>query len=286
MLINFSLLFAVFYISHSYSKDTCADPSITPKKIVTGVAVMIETRKIDHLLVVVQQMKLTIDSSQLDWKIVIVPGPSNRQWIIETLKGMEVEVRQSVFCETSAHYNLLLMSREFWKSFDTDLVLIFHSDSLTNPNSKHKLSDFLQYDYIGAPWSVELRKQYTFLPTYGGNGGFVLSSVKTRLDMIETCTISRGSDGNRNEDIWFSHCLLESTRERRANAEDPLYLVANTTVAKTFSVESVYYEDPLGVHKPWASVTSKQFQMLKKNFVGLEEIASNWMKNNWTVTGM
>ena len=97
----------------------------------------------------------------------------------------------------------------------------------------------MQYDYIGAPWRV---KQDAYVDPFGnhqrvGNGGFSLRNTQIMIDIIK-------KHGNvntfNNEDIYFSMlCLLHK------------YNVPTIDVAKTFSLETLFYHDPCGIHKPF-----------------------------------
>ena len=58
--------------------------------------------------------------------------------------------------------------KELWKYIDTDFALTFHPDGfILNPQAW--TDEFLEYDYIGAPW-------YHIYPHRIGNGGFALRS--------------------------------------------------------------------------------------------------------------
>jgi hypothetical protein len=49
-------------------------------------------------------------------------------------------------------YSELLCSVEFWEAIPTENILIFQEDSMICSKSQRSLLDFLEYDYIGAPW--------------------------------------------------------------------------------------------------------------------------------------
>ena len=131
--------------------------------------------------------------------------------------------------------NILLTSPSLWREIQGEKVLYFQIDSAICSNSLYQLSDFLHYDFIGAPWAD------------GGccNGGFSLRSRSKTLQLLE---------GNRyrfplhqiNEDGWFSMHM------RRIGAN-----VAPNDVAKTFSVETIFHSRPFAVHKPHLSYLGK-----------------------------
>lgn len=74
-----------------------------------------------------------------------------------------------------SHYFLF----EIWKHVDTDFALVVQGDGFViNPSSW--TNEFLEYDYIGAPWP---KRQDSYIDPFGnqrqvGNGGFSLRSKK------------------------------------------------------------------------------------------------------------
>jgi hypothetical protein len=75
-------------------------------------------------------------------------------------------------------YNIFCIN-ELYKYVDTDFVLLFQNDGfILNP--EHWSDDFLNYDYIGAPWP-------SYEESRVGNGGFSLRSKKflnTTKDLV------------------------------------------------------------------------------------------------------
>ncbi|CAF3775778.1 unnamed protein product [Rotaria sp. Silwood1] len=98
-------------------------------------------------------------------------------------------------------------------------------------NSPHKVTDFLKYDFIGAPWDPAW-----FGPSKDlvGNGGFSLRSRSKILALLELVPYDQQSQ----EDVWYSLNL------RRVNG-----LIAPVDIAITFAVETVFYDRPLAVHR-------------------------------------
>jgi len=95
----------------------------------------------------------------------------------------------------------LFFIRDFWRTFDTKFCLTAHPDGfIINPESW--TDEFLEYDYIGAPWSLfgsRFRDQSNN-PAIG-NGGFSLRSQKICKYVSKTyLTI------NDNEDKYYSNC--------------------------------------------------------------------------------
>lgn len=117
-------------------------------------------------------------------------------------------------------------------------LLVFQPDSIFCANAPKTLNDFLEWDWIGAPWSKSA--------TYGGNGGLSLRKVSKILQVLQKERREIGSQ--ELEDLWLSN--------RLTTLPDAKMAVAN--VSKTFSVESVWDESPLGYHIGWLGVHHEQ----------------------------
>lgn len=117
-------------------------------------------------------------------------------------------------------------------------LLIFQPDSIFCTNAPTTINDFLEYDWIGAPWS----------PTaaWGGNGGLSLRKVSRIINVLQSEQRKIGDSGL--EDWWLSDRMRKLPGARMANA----------TVSKRFSVESVWDDKPLGYHVGWLGVHHEQ----------------------------
>jgi hypothetical protein len=149
-----------------------------------------------------------------------------------------------LFDETLFHTkNELLATIAFYEQIRGEKILHFELDSVLCSNSPHKLSDFLKYDYIGAPWS------WTNKNGSVGNSGLCLLSRKKTIELLR----KRSYDYLKNIDEWFSaHFYL-------VNASIP-----TPQIAATFSVETLYYDKPLGIHMPGIYLNENDYQALCK----------------------
>ena len=93
--------------------------------------------------------------------------------------------------------------------------------------SGRSINDWLDYDWVGAPWSKDAR--------YGGNGGLSLRKVSSIITVLKNQVRINNSDP---EDVWLSERLAHLTG---AN-------IANGTMANQFSVENTNVERPMGYH--------------------------------------
>lgn len=122
--------------------------------------------------------------------------------------------------------------------YPAEHLLVFQPDSIFCANSPTTLNDFLEWDWIGAPWSKTA--------THGGNGGLSLRKVSKILEVLKQ---QKRQDGDGAlEDLWLSERIFSLTGSKMPNAN----------ISKTFSVESVWDDRPLGYHVGWLGVHHEQ----------------------------
>ena len=126
--------------------------------------------------------------------------------------------------------------------FPAEHLLVFQPDSIFCANAPRTLNDFLGWDWVGAPWSKAA--------TWGGNGGLSLRKVSRIVKVLEKETREVGD--SELEDWWLSIRIksLEGSKMPTAN------------VSKTFSVESVWDDRPMGYHIGWLGVHHEQVRVL------------------------
>ncbi|KAH0528561.1 hypothetical protein TsFJ059_003405 [Trichoderma semiorbis] len=95
-------------------------------------------------------------------------------------------------------------------------LLVFQTDSMLCGNSRLNLNDYLEYDWVGAPWNPGGQ--------WGGNGGLSLRRVSRIIDILRN---QRRANDSEPEDVWLSERL----------AHHPGGKVANGSVSMTFSGE-------------------------------------------------
>jgi hypothetical protein len=87
-----------------------------------------------------------------------------------------------------------------------ELLLVFQSDSMVCANSKHNLDEYIDYDWVGAPWSPS--------GDWGGNGGLSLRRVSRIIEVLRN---QKRVDNSEPEDVWLSERLGHHSRGRVAN---------------------------------------------------------------------
>jgi hypothetical protein len=180
-------------------------------------AIIIETRKLEHLDWVTDTVKHFIN-----WPIRFFCSHESYNCISDVEKSI---------IPKSIDYSNILKDKEFWKDIEYEHILVFQHDSFV---LRKGIEEFLQYDYIGAPWYWAYGdyrdKRYKDLKDFkkGGNGGFSLRKKSAMMKLIE-----QNPRDYEYEDMFFSNALSEDIE---------------LDIKKRFAVESIFYDDPLGVH--------------------------------------
>ena len=117
-------------------------------------------------------------------------------------------------------------------------LLVFQPDSIFCANAPKSINDFLDWDWVGAPWSTTA--------TFGGNGGLSLRKVSKIMKVLKK--EKRTIDHPELEDLWLCNRLNALPKSRLPAAQ----------ISKTFSVEGVYDPSPLGFHVGWLGVHHPQ----------------------------
>jgi hypothetical protein len=250
------LLITIWCVRVSFSSETIHQVFPSPKsKTAKNVAVIIE----DRPLAIISPLLLHF-SSVLGpaWPIVYytreVTHANSSSWQRAIADG-RIEIRQipdGIEFTKHASVSEFLTSPWLWEQLaPAGHVLLFQTDSIVCANSPAKMDDFLEYDFIGAP--IDVPEDPNKGHGEGFNGGFSLRNRKMILDIISKHSwkeemasgeISQEGCVTTNpcltfEDQWFYHKLKEMPGARLPTRD----------VAKTFSVETVWYDRPFGYHQ-------------------------------------
>lgn len=168
-----------------------------------------------------------------DVMLYIIHGNDNNDLITNIVAGWtNVKRIRLNFDNISINtYNQLLTNSSTYEYFETEFVLVFQTDSLIRKRIPPK---FFTYSYVGAPWRGE---KYSFRnDKMVGNGGFSLRNVNRMKNLLNIN--KRNPKSNLNEDIFITNYLSDDE-------------IPSVEIAQTFSVEKIYDEDPVGMHKVW-----------------------------------
>lgn len=139
-------------------------------------------------------------------------------------------------------YSKLLFRKDFWEQLKCDHVLVMQSDTLLCPNSEVKITEFLDYDFIGGETPQMHDHVLHGMTAAHMNGGLSLRKREAMLKCLSRKDMHPGRGMDAIEDSYFNRCPDIAKRptipvmDRFAldNALKPVHMV------------------PFGMHKPWA----------------------------------
>lgn len=230
---------APFILSLSLPRDSIPSSDV----LLTGL--MIEPRDHVNLLPVIENVKQVLPGVTL----YIFHGTQNQEKLKHRYENDPriILYNMNVANLTIDQYNYIMTRPELWRALAGEHVLVFQTDSVLFSQSKVNIHDYLEYDYVGAPWTwTNITKYYvqnavTFrrlqMHTSVGNGGLSLRRRTTMLDA--TSRYPYLSQPFAAEDVYFSFVL----HDMGAKLPTP-------GVARQLFFEKIESDDlPLGAHK-------------------------------------
>ena len=195
-------------------------------------ALIIEPRKHRALSFVVRNI---LENLNLNWSVQIYHGTENREFVETLLETELADFRPRIELKNlgvknlpnSRAYSQILLQKKFVEEIPTETFLVFQTDSMINPTFKDLIKNFLQYDYVGAPWKDHIV----------GNGGFSLRKRSMMLKILKTFPLVKLQN---HEDVVFAYGS-STVKPFKPTFEE----------AKEFSVEHIYSTRFFGVHKVW-----------------------------------
>jgi hypothetical protein len=208
-------------------------------------AIMVEPRK--HLAYELVLRNFLSNLSN-EWQFHLFVGNNNEEYvrtIVTRINDPRVCIHNiGIPNLTPITYSKLFFDPLFYSFIPTETFLVFQTDSFVNPLSKHLIYEFLEYDYVGAPWKS---KQV-------GNGGL---SLRKKTKMLEIINKQRWN-GSHWEDTFFS----TYTDIHKPTCEHATF----------FSVETIFNETSFGIHNCWTHLTTDETEILVKNNPLLAEL--------------
>lgn len=210
-------------------------------KLAMGIytAVIIEPRVHAAWPIVLKNFLTHLDSR---WDFLIFCGLRNEEYLKTLINADFAEhlhritiINMNVDNLTINEYNRLMTSKDIYLQIPTEMFLIFQLDTLISSKYYDYIYDFIEYDYVGAPW------QWT---QDVGNGGLSLRRKSTILHIINNIKVFY------NEDMYFS-----------ANIQNK----PDIQKAMLFSVESIFSEKSFGIHQCWPHMTKEQINMIAEH---------------------
>jgi len=157
-------------------------------------AIIIEPRKHNALEFVLNNF---LENLSDEWNIIIYHGNKNIDYLQNIIDTKLQKYKTRIICKnlnidnlSIDDYNNIMTNKDFIKSIPSEIFLIFQTDTMICEDYKDLINNFLQYDYVGAPWKDK----------NVGNGGLSLRRKTKMLEILDKCPYKE----KYNEDLYFS----------------------------------------------------------------------------------
>jgi|LakMenEpi03Aug12_release.lakeMendotaPanAssembly.Ray.scaffolds.fasta_scaffold78403_2 hypothetical protein len=218
-------------------------------------AVIVEPRKHKALPYVLENF---LNNLSEDWSFIIFHGNLNLEFINNIItKKLSIHkhrirlINLNVNNLTVEGYNKLFKyCKKFYNYIPTETFLVFQTDSIIFEKHKHLINNFLNYDYVGAPWNhvIDGKDKNECV----GNGGLSLRKKSKMLEIME-----KQGKNKYPEDIYFS--CYDSVLIHKPKLDE----------ASLFSVEEIFSEISFGCHRPWCNfdINKCDYDFIRKKFI-------------------
>ena len=212
-------------------------------------AVLIEYRCLPHVEFLIRNCIIKLGNK---WSQTIVCGNLNYEYMLTIVRNIDrnIKVIKTNYDNLLQNeYSLFLASHQFWDLLNGEKILIYQEDTCI---FKNNIEEFIQWDYIGAPWL----KEQNDTPNQVGNGGLSLRSKSIMKEIInrisvKDITCNSSTQGYMNvsnlkycpEDVYFSKTMQELNIGK----------VADWDTAYYFSCESYVHNNSFGAHGVWVN---------------------------------
>ena len=233
-------------------------------------AVLIETRISNIYEVVLDNFFKHLDKR---WNFMIFCTNNNKDYLINLLNSkfeidkyrttiVALDIDKPISIDTGCNgfvdydYNKLMTCKLLYELIPTEHILMFQLDTLLSDKYSNNIYNFLEYDYVGAPWEWN---------DYGGNGGLSLRKKSKMLEIINDKSYKYNlPNALYHEDGYFS--------------EYPNINMPHCDIAKQFCVESIFYDKSVGIHKAFCVFhhSSNEYKELETHFPKFKELHLRW----------
>lgn len=234
-------------------------------------AIIVEPRKHRALHFVLKNFFENLDDN---WGFVILHGTDNKEYLSNIMEKLSKYKSRTTLINlnkknlTYHEYNGLFYEKSFYDYIPTETFLVFQTDSMILKDNKHKINDFLEYDYVGAPIVCFERfhncKKNTTINGVAfdvGNGGLSLRKKSKMIELLNYITFAKSY--NKDDKIKFGKYIPE---DRFFSGEMTFEYIdiykPEIQEASNFAVQELYNDSPFGIHKIWDGLEKHQLQKL------------------------
>jgi len=210
-------------------------------------AIMIEPRQHPAMRFVLQNFLENLDTR---WNFILYHGIDNEDWLKTLVQSAfssedqkRIIFRKIVVKNLSLQqYSSIMTNSQFIQTIPTEIFLVFQTDSMICKPYRDLIYEFMDYDYVGAPWHEVPRGPWK---TQVGNGGLSLRRKSAMLTIARRVPYSPGYP----EDMYFSEGCDKLSMKKPTWEK-----------AKEFAIEMQPSLKSFGVHRAWrwTTVTEEQ----------------------------
>jgi len=187
------------------------------------------------------------------WSFIVFHGTENKKWLEDIVcNNPRIQLNDlGVSNLTLSEYNSFIASARFIEQIPTETFLIFQTDTMISSLNKNLIYDFMEYDYVGAPW-FRIKGVVDEISGKVGNGGLSLRKKSKMLEVVRNVPYPN----DMPEDQYY--CVHNKTI--------PLHMPTYEK-AQLFAIETVYSPRSFGLHKAWLYL-----QIPEEQFPGYNEL--------------
>jgi hypothetical protein len=148
-------------------------------------AFIIEPRKHKALEFV---LKNFLENLSNEWSFIIFHGNLNKEYVQNIVDTKLSKYKNRITLKSihkdnigTSEYSKLLTTRSFYNQIPTEIFLVFQTDTMIIQKNKDNILDFLDYDFVGAPYVGKS----SLLPGCVGNGGLSLRKKSKMLEILD-----------------------------------------------------------------------------------------------------
>lgn len=233
-------------------------------------AIIVEPREHKALSFVLQNYAENLDK---DWNFIFIYSTENESYVANIMQSENMQKHKSRFSLIHlgisnmklSDYNCLFYNESFYNFIPTETFLIFQTDSIILKENRDKLKHFLKYDYVGAPWPYTMG-DLGYMKV--GNGGLSLRKKSKMLELLKYKHYAVDTEFKQKygkyiaEDQFFCGFWVKEVKIYKPYWEK----------AKEFSIESVFYDAPFGIHACWKGLSHVEMNLLIKLYPDIHKL--------------
>jgi hypothetical protein len=192
------------------------------------------------------------------WSFIILCGLSNHEYLIDLIETNFKQHKEritiyqiNVVNFIDHEYSNFMVNKQIYNLIPTETFLTFQLDTLISAKYKDYIYDFMEYDYVGAPW-----KKQPIINLFVGNGGLSLRKKSAILHALDNDTYN--IKFRENEDVYFSFYIKNKPSVEKA---------------KLFSTETIFSEKSFGTHNSYSHLSEDELNKISEYIPEIFELA-------------